>query len=408
MLADLSRKMVFIGGPRQVGKTSLARRLLPAPGSELNDDIAAHRQATLKQQLPPGDLWFFDEIHKYRGWRNYLKGLCDQHDARQRIQLAGPARLDLYRFGGGSLQGRYFHLRLHPFSLAEPGGHADALPALLALGGFPEPFASGSQAFARRWALAYRERLIREEVTSLESVSDLGKLELLAMTLPERVGSPLSLNALREDLQVDHPTVARWAGILERVYGIFRLAPFGAPRLRVVKKERKHYHYDWALVPNPGARFENLVASHLLKWLEPQIDTADRELELHYFRDIDGREVDFVITESRQPIAFVECRLGDDAPGKGLKYLKARFPQVISWQISAHGRRDYESAEGIRVAPAARLLRELAQRGLRVEAAGWRGALYLGNGTVHAGVAHVRRVARSWPTRPKTICGPPL
>ena len=243
--------------------------------------------------------------------------------------------------------------------MAELGGHADTLPALLALGGFPEPLLSGSERFARRWALAYRERLIHEEITSLESVSDLGRLELLALSLPDRVGSPLSINALREDLQVSHPTVARWTDILERVYAIFRVPPFGAPMLRAVKKERKHYHYDWAVVPNPGARFENLVASHLLKWVEFQIDTQGRPLELRYFRDIDGREVDFVITERLKPIALLECKLGDDSVAPGLKYLKARFPDAQAWQVSATGKRDFVSAEGIRVAPATTLLRQL-------------------------------------------------
>lgn len=358
--ADLERKMVFVGGPRQVGKTSLARRLLPSPDSELNFDVAAHRQAILRRELPPGDLWFFDEIHKYRGWRNYLKGLYDTPGRTQRILVTGSARLDLYRFGGDSLQGRYFHLRLHPFSVAELGGHADALPALLALGGFPEPFSSGSEAFARRWALSYRERLLREEVTALETVSDLGKLELLALALPERVGSPLSLNALREDLQVSQPTVARWVEILERVYGIFRIAPFGAPRLRAVKKAMKHYHYDWSVVAAPGPRFENLVASHLLKWVEYQRDTQGRALELRYFRDIDGREVDFVVVEGAgRAIAAVECKLGDDGVTPGLRYLKERVPDLIAWQVSATGRRDFLSPEGVRVAPAATLLREL-------------------------------------------------
>lgn len=356
---DLRHKMVFIGGPRQVGKTSLARSLLPSAECELNYDVAAHRQAILRHELPPGDFWFFDEIHKYRGWRNYLKGLFDEHGRRRQILVTGSARLDLYRFGGDSLQGRYFYLRLHPLSVAELGGHADAVPALLALGGFPEPFLSGSERFARRWSLAYRERLVREEISSLETVSDLGRLELLAGALPARVGSPLSLNALREDLQVSHQTVARWTDMLERVYGIFRLAPFGAPKLRAVKKERKHYHYDWSVVTEPGARFENMIASHLLKWVEFQIDTEGRNVELRYFRDIDGREVDFVVVADGQPMAFVECKLGDDPVSPGLRYLKARFAGVTAWQVSAHGVRDYVSAEGVRVAPAARLLREL-------------------------------------------------
>ena len=233
------------------------------------------------------------------------------------------------------------------------------MPALLALGGFPEPFLSGSERFARRWALAYREQLAREEISSLETVSDLGRLESLATALPDRVGSPLSLNALPEDLQVSHQTVSRWTDMLERVYAIFRLAPFGAPTLRAVKKERKHYHYDGSVVTAEGARFENLVASHLLKWVEFQIDTEGRPLELRYFRDVDGREVDFVVVERGKPIALIECKLGDDAVSPGLRNLKARPPGVTAWQVSARGWRDYVSAQGVRVAPAARLLRRL-------------------------------------------------
>ena len=351
--------MVFIGGPRQVGKTSLARALLGGTAAELNFDVAPHRAAILKGELPPSDTWFFDEIHKFKGWRNFLKGLHDQFGARKRILVTGSAHLDLYRYGGDSLQGRYFHFRLHPLSVAELGGHADALGDLLAYGGFPEPFLRGSDRFSRRWSLTYRERLIREEVTSLESISDLGKLELLALSLSSRVGSPLSINSLREDLQVAHSTVARWIDILERLYGVFRIAPFGAPRLRAVKKEQKLYYYDWTAVPDAGARFENLVAAHLLKWVEYQIDVEGRPMELRYYRDQDGREVDFVIIEGGKPVSFIECKLGDAAVSGALKYLLARVPGTAAWQISANGVKDYVTADDIRVAPAARCLAEL-------------------------------------------------
>ena len=339
---DLTQKMVILGGPRQVGKTSLARSLLPDPAGELNYDIAAQRQAILRHELPATPMWLFDEIHKYRGWRNFLKGLVDEqaqlnplnapqgNQPATQILVTGSARLDLYRHGGDSLQGRYFYMRLHPLSVAELGGQADALASLLQFGGFPEPFYRAQDAFANRWRLAYRERLVREEVTALESVSDLGKLELLAMALTDRVGSPLSINTLREDLQVQHATVARWVDILERLYGIFRLAPFTGGRadklLRAVKKEQKHYQCDWSTVPNPAARFENLVASHLLKWVEYQVDTEGRDLDLRYFRDVDGREVDFVILQDRQPIALVECKLSDAEASGSLRYLKLRYP----------------------------------------------------------------------------------
>jgi uncharacterized protein len=358
--ADLRRKMVFVAGPRQVGKTTLARTLPGARTGYLSWDIPEHRARILKRELPACRLWIFDELHKYRSWRSYLKGLYDGRRTGQRILVTGSARLDYYRFGGDSLQGRYHALRMHPLSVAELGiDKSSQLVGLLALGGFPEPYFSQSQVEARRWSREYRDRLIREEVTALEQIRDLGNLELLALRLPELVGSPLSINALREDLQVSHAAVKNWLEVFERLYSIFRLPPFGAPKIRAVKKEQKHYHFDWSLVPSKPAAFENLVASHLLKWVHWQQDTQGRDLELRYFRDIDGREVDFVIMDGRRPVQFIECKWGDDEPGKGLCYLKQRFTQVDAWQISATGKKDVVTRDGIRMAPATVLLRSL-------------------------------------------------
>ena len=357
---DLKRKMVFIAGPRQVGKTTLALSLPGAKSGYLNWDVAADRERLLRRELPPAGMWIFDEIHKYRGWRGFLKGLYDARRSSQRILVTGSARLDLYRHGGDSLQGRYHLLRLHPLSAREVNAAtAGDLRDLLALGGFPEPFFGGSMVEARRWSREYRTRLIHEDVASLERVQDLGRLEHLALRLPELVGSPLSINALREDLEVSHKTAASWIAVLERLYAIFRLAPFGAPRIRAVKKEQKHYQFDWSLVPGDGPRFENLVASHLLKWVHHEQDASGRDLELRYFRDSDGREVDFVVTEGRKPILLVEAKLQDQGVDRSLRYLAARFPGVEAWQVSANGGKDYVTPEGIRVAPALRLLGEL-------------------------------------------------
>ena len=357
---DLARKMVFVAGPRQVGKTTLARSLPGARAGYLSWDVPADRERILRGELPPGKLWAFDEIHKYRAWRRFLKGLYDARPRGQRILVTGSARLDFYRFGGDSLQGRYHLLRLHPLSVAELGiASAGGLRDLLALGGFPEPFFGGSETETRRWSREYRQRLVREEVTSLERVQDLGSLEALMLRLPELVGSPLSLNALREDLQVSHRTVAGWMAILERLYATFRLAPFGAPRIRAVKKEQKHYHFDWTLVPGEAQRFENLVASHLLKWVHFRQDSEGRDLELRYFRDRDGREVDFVVVEGRKPQLLVECKWSDADVDRSLRYLKRRFPEADAWQVSAVGAKDYRTPDGVRVARALTLLQTL-------------------------------------------------
>ena len=357
---DLEVKMVFVSGPRQVGKTTLARSLPGAKTGYLNWDVAEHRDRILRRELPPGKLWIFDEIHKYRQWRNYLKGLYDNKREGQRILVTGSGKLDFYRFGGDSLQGRYHPLRLHPFSVAELGiRRIPELRDLLKLGGFPEPWLSGNETEARRWSREYRSRLVEEDVSSLERIQDLGQLELMMISLPDRVGSPISINNLREDLQVSHKTASSWLAVLERLYAIFRLPPLGSPRIRAVKKEQKHYHYDWSLITEDGPRFENLVASHLLKWVHYRQDSEGLDWDLRYFRDRDGREVDFVITDRGTPVLLVECKWTDGDTDRNLKYLKARFPEAEAWQISAVGKKDYVSPEGIRVAPGLQLLQNL-------------------------------------------------
>lgn len=196
-------------------------------------------------------------------------------------------------------------------------------------------------------------------VTSLERTQDLGQLELLMLRLPALVGSPLSINALREELRVSHEAVATWLGALERLCAIVRIAPLGAPRIRAVKKARKHCQLDWSLVADDAARFENLVACHLLKWVHLQQNTLGRDLDLRDFRDTDGREVDFVVVDGRAPTRLVECKWGDAEVDRSLRCPKAKFPCAEALQISATGTKDYVTREGIRVAPAMTLLRTL-------------------------------------------------
>ncbi len=358
---DLARKMVFVGGPRQVGKTTMAKSILGKnQKGYLSWDDPHHREQILKRELPDVPLWVFDEIHKYRGWRNYLKGLYDVQGDKHEILVTGSARLDYYRRGGDSLQGRYHYLRLHPLSVAELRLRTgDEFFRLLNLGGFPEPYLQGSEVDAKRWSREYRQRLIQEDLLGLEQVQDLGNLELLMIRLPELVGSPLSINALREDLQVSHKAVSNWLNILERLYAIFRLSPFGSTKIRAVKKEQKHYHYDWSLVGNDSFRFENLVAEHLLKWVQFQQDAKGEDLDLLYFRDVDGREVDFIVTQKRRPIWAIECKWDDTEIHRGLKYFKERFPNSEAWQLSATGKKDYVSGEGIRVCPGIQFLQKL-------------------------------------------------
>jgi predicted AAA+ superfamily ATPase len=369
IISDLQRKMVFVGGPRQVGKTTLAKLILqeqnsplrdPNPSGYLNWDYPEHRTQILERKLPTSQLWIFDELHKYRQWRNYLKGIYDVKEKDQHILVTGSAKLDYYRFSGDSLQGRYHYLRLYPLSLAELHSQSqEDFMQLLQLGGFPEPFFQGSAIAAKRWSRDYHTRFIREDLVQLEQVHDLGTVELLALRLPELVGSPLSINALREDLQVSHKAVSSWLQIFERLYSIFRVLPFGSPNIQAVKKEQKHYHLDWHLVNDLPAKFENLVAVSLLKWVYFLQDTQGEDIELRYFRDTEKREVDFVIVENKKPKMFIEVKWNNSEISPSLRYLKAKFPEVESWQISAVNEKDYLSPEGIRVCPARRFLSNL-------------------------------------------------
>ena len=205
----------------------------------------------------------------------------------------------------------------------------------------------------------YRTRLVREELASLEKVSELTLVEQLMMKLPDCVASPLSVNALREDLQVAHQTVARWLDALERLYAVFRVYPMSSRKLRSLKKEPKHYHFDWTVVPQEGPRFENLIACHLLKWCHFIEDTEGYDMALHYFRDRDQREVDFVVYKSRAPILFVEAKTTETRVSKDLIYLKRKFPEVEAVQVVLHNQRDFRTADNIRVRDAVGFLLDL-------------------------------------------------
>ena len=326
----------------------------------LNWDDDEARTRILNGAFPREGMLVFDELHKYGRWRNFVKGLFDRDrhlggDALK-ILVTGSARLDLYRRGGDSLQGRYHHLRLHPLSLKEANCR---LKDLLALGPFPEPLLAGSLAQARRWSRQYRSRLVREDVADLERVTEMGAIENLSVRLPALVGSPLSLNALREDLQVAHKTVERWMDIFERLMFVFRLDPFGPPRIKAVKKSRKHYLFDWTSIEDDGARFENVVAFHLLKECHYLEDTEGRDTELKFFRDIEGREVDFVQLENKKPIRFIECKLSDTTISPALLYLSRKFPGVAALQVIAKPGIDRIAQGGVRLVSADLFLSEL-------------------------------------------------
>jgi len=363
--AALARKMVFIGGPRQVGKTTFALGFLGRQADErhpayLNWDHPAVPPRLRRAELPAGEpLLLLDEIHKYARWRNLLKGIYDTEKSTRRIIVTGSARLDYYRKGGDSLAGRYRYFRLHPFSLRELNrtpSRSD-LDVLLRRGGFPEPLFSHDDAGHRIWQRDRLSRVVREDLRDLEHVREISLVEHLVDLLPSKVGSPLSVKSLREDLEVDHKTAERWLQILENLYVCFRISPYGSPRIRAVKKERKLYLWDWSSVEESGPRFENLVASQLLKYCHFVEDTEGHSMELRYLRDTDRREVDFVVLKDRKPLFAVECKTGEKAVSPALRYFSERTPIPRFYQTHL-GERHFSTGR-ITVLPFVRLCREL-------------------------------------------------
>ncbi|MBI4403866.1 MAG: DUF4143 domain-containing protein [Deltaproteobacteria bacterium] len=222
---------------------------------------------------------------------------------------------------------------MHPLSLSELNYQKGALESLMHFGGFPEPFIKQSEKTLRRWHLQRLERVIGEDLRDLERVREISLVARLAEALPERVGSPLSVKNLAQFLEVDFKTASRWLMVLENLYLAYRIAPFGAPKLRAVKKEQKLYLWDWSQVSSHGPRFENMVASHLLKYCHYNEDTEGFRMELRYLRDVDKREVDFVVLKEGKPIFAVECKSGEKQLSPHIPYFLARTKIPIFFQV---------------------------------------------------------------------------
>ncbi|MEQ1665025.1 MAG: AAA family ATPase [Bdellovibrionales bacterium] len=350
---DLKHKMVFIGGPRQVGKTTLSREFISHKNQYLNWDVLSDREI-IKKHTISSDLGtvVLDEVHKYARWRMLVKGLFDKYSDILSILVTGSARLDHLRKGGDSLVGRYHYYRLHPLSLPELSEDKTqkTINRLLKFGGFPEPYKIATDLFYRRWLKERLSRVVYQDLRDLETVKDLSKIELLINSLPSRVGSLLSIKNLQEDLEVSPNTVTRWIQVLEAVFYCYRILPFGAPKIRAVKHANKLYLWDWAELETDGPKFENFVASHLLKYCHFIEDTQGYNMELRYLRDIDGREIDFVVLKNKKPVFAVECKTGENKISPHIHYFKDRTNIPAFYQVHL-GEKDFGESRTGRVLP---------------------------------------------------------
>jgi predicted AAA+ superfamily ATPase len=360
------KHMLFLSGPRQSGKTTLGKMIAEGYANKLyfNWDVPRNKSRLVNnpfffEELPRKDdsppLVLLDEIHKYRQWKNYLKGVYDTFNESFLFLVMGSGRMDVYQRGGDSLAGRYFQFRLWPFTLAELAERrvsfdeffedplavitedTDMLETtwrrLERFSGFPEPYLSAKQTTFRRWSDSYSGRLLREDVRDLTGVRLVDDMEILYSLLPSKIGSPLSVNSLSEDLHVAYNTVKSWISVLERFYMLFNI-PTWTPRIvRAIRKESKAYLYNYALIDDPASRFENMVALELLRAISSWNDIGHGSFSLHFLRDKEKREVDFLIANGRKPLLMIETKLSDRKASADLlrfqKQLKVPAVQLV-------------------------------------------------------------------------------
>ena len=390
-LAFSAHKIAFLSGPRQCGKTTLAKMLLRQRkiGIYRNWDQSEFRRAWAINPsaiVPRAEgenvpLLVLDEIHKDRRWKRNLKGVFDTLETPCDILVTGSARLNVYMKGSDSLLGRHLSFRLHPFSIRElhrpavlgpdeavealftraqkkTSGSQESLASLMTYGPYPEPFLAQNQRLARLWRRSREQLVVREDLRDLSHLPDLGRIEMMTSLLPERVGSPFSMASLARDLEVSIPTVKRWLGYLRMLYYLFEVKPYSKRITRSIRREGKVYLWDYAIVPDNGARFENLIACHLLKACHFWTDTGEGEFELFLLRNKDKQEIDFLIVRDGQPWLPVEVKYADTTPSPNWSRFLGMLPcrraiQVVScpaWQQHRFGQRE------VLVAGAAELL----------------------------------------------------
>ncbi len=377
-LGFLHGRMSFICGPRQIGKTTLVQRHL-----ERLDQIENYHNwdsIALRQQFASNPFFFienialplasgqkipiekrpwvvFDEIHKYPQWKNILKGYFDEFKNKINFVITGSARLDYFRKSGDSLVGRYFLFKLHPLHPHDLAGtrlnretawhpklpmssydkpdksFQDAVAQLYDLTGFPEPLSVGTRDFYERWKNNHISLITGEDIRDLTKITNIEKLQTLLFLLPERVGSPLSLNSLKSILGCAHASVQNWLEALKTVYLVFDIAPYAARLARSVRKEHKYYLWDWGLIEDQGKRFENFVAVQLQRAVSAWTEWGKGNYQLMYVRTKDGREVDFVITEKNKPYILIECKKSDKSLAANLRYFKERIQVPLAFQV---------------------------------------------------------------------------
>lgn len=359
---QLYQQMIFLVGPRQVGKTTIAQftKKFSDNFTYFNWDNQDHRSILisgpksvantigLDRLLKGKSIVVFDEIHKYRKWKGFLKGFYDTYKDKVKIIVTGSTKLDIYKVGGDSLMGRYFLYRVHSLSVGEilrklPGKREIGAPEkstenafknLIRFGGFPEPFLKGTLRFYNRWTKLRSQQLFKEDIRDLTRIQEIGQLELLADLLQTQSGQLCNYSNLANKVNTSVDTIRRWIYALSAFYYCFIVRPWTRNVSRSLLKEPKLYLWDWSLVNDPGMRAENFIACHLLKAVHFWTDCGLGNYDLYFLRTKEKKEVDFLVTKNKDPWFLIEVKLSARAPlSPSLSYFHKMIQTKHAFQV---------------------------------------------------------------------------
>jgi len=353
---DLDKKIILLTGPRQTGKTTLSKMLTPNYDyfnfDNLDDRLALKKKTWDRSK----ELVIFDELHKLKNWKSWLKGIYDTEGITPPILVTGSAKLDTYRKVGDSLAGRFFQFRIHPLDLKEictflePENLEDELDKLLFIGGFPEPFLNGTTRFYNRWKKSHLDIILKQDLIELENIQQIIQIETLIQLLKDRVGSPVSYSSLARDLQCSDKTVKRWLTILENMYVLFKVPPFHKNIARAIQKAPKFYFYDTGqVIGDSGIKLENVVACALQKEIHFQEDCFGEAKKLYYLKTKDKKEIDFCITTENTPSLMVEVKWKDGNLSPNFEIFNHIFPQAKIIQVTKELNREKTFPNGAEI-----------------------------------------------------------
>lgn len=364
---DLDKKIILLTGPRQAGKTTLSKMLKNDFDYFNFDNIDDRMSLNEKSWDRSKPLIIFDELHKLKNWKSWLKGIYDTEGIPPSILVTGSARLDTYRKVGDSMAGRFFQFRIHPLDLKEikfylkPENIDSELDKLLLFGGFPEPFLNGKQRFYNRWKKSHLDIIIKQDLIDLENVHQITQIETLIQLLKLRIGSPISYSSLARDLQCSDKTVKRWLTILENMYVLFKVPPFHKNVARAIQKAPKYYFYDIGQVHgDSGIKLENAVACAIQKEIHFREDCFGEERKLFYVKNKEGKEIDFCIASKNIPSLLLEVKWKDDNLSPNFEKFTKFYPDVKMVQISKELNREKTFPNGAQIRSASNWLSRLS------------------------------------------------